>query len=271
MHDDVVRQFENKIVLCNCDTEKSAFFTFFKLQFEHLKLKKVIFTHHEPSGASSYKLEWDGTKVVEDGVVKMTNLIKTPLEGDGDFRSPECVALLDEADIVVTNPPFSLFREFIQLIVSHGKQFYVIGSKNAITYKEVFPLIKEDKMWLGRNAVKTFVKPDGTTQTFGNIGWFTNIPSDKRNEQLDLPERYQLHAERHPHYDNYDAIECGKVKEIPGDYDGVMGVPITFLDSYSPEQFEILGLDDHRVEWAGKAPAINGKQVYRRIIIKRRK
>ena len=165
--------------------------------------------------------------------------MKTSLEGNGDFRSQECLDLLDECDIVVTNPPFSLFREYVAVLMEHEKKFLIIGNKNAITYKEFFPLLKDDEVWIGCTNVKEFLQPDGSTKKFGNIGWFTNLDVAKRHEKLILWKHYT--SEEYPKYDNYDAINVNKVSEIPCDYDGVMGVPITFLDSFSPDQFEILG------------------------------
>lgn len=270
MHEDYVRQFQGKTVLCNCDDpEWSNFFHFFRLHFKQLGLKKVIFTHFEMDGSPSYKLEWSGDYLGYDTL----NLIKTPLKGNGDFRSPECVALLDECDIVVTNPPFSLFREFVHLIVDHGKDMVVIGSMNAITYKEIFPLIKENKLALGYTQPKIFIQPDKTEKQFGNILWYTTLDLDKYHEELFLGCKYALHPERYPKYDNYDAINVDKVKEIPGDYDGVMGVPITFLDKYNPDQFEIIGVDRYTVPkeaLVGGRVAIQGKPCYARILIKRK-
>lgn len=202
----------------------------------------------------------------------------TELQGNGDFRSEECVELLKQADIVVSNEPFSLFREYIAQLIKYGKKFLVIGNSNAITYKEVFPLIKENKLWLGVNPVKEFITPltevenektqyvkDGKVyQKFGNICWFTNLTHSKRNRPLDLVQKYD--PRYYPKYDNYDAIECSKVMDIPMDYQGVIGVPITFLDKYCPTQFRIVGfrkgLDD-------KDLSINGYCPYFRILIQK--
>lgn len=163
------------------------------------------------------------------------------LQGDGDFRSEECLALLDEADIVVTNPPFSLFREYVATLMERKKKFIVIGSQNAITYKEVFPLLKDDDVWLGFTHPKEFIQRDGMVKKFGNICWFTNLDIKKRHEELILVKKYAEHEGEYPTYNNYDTIEVSKVADIPLDYDGVMGVPITFMDKYNPEQFEIVG------------------------------
>lgn len=175
--------------------------------------------------------------------------VKTPLEDNGDFRNKECLDLLDECDIVVTNPPFSLARNYVQCLREHNKQFVIIGDLNWITYKEIFPMLKDNEVWLGYSSVKEFVQPDGTIKKFGNKLWYTNLDIQKRHERLILWQRYYDDdrnplpdaEERYPHYDNYDAINVDKVADIPVDYSGVMGVPITFLDKYNPKEFEILG------------------------------
>jgi hypothetical protein len=202
------------------------------LNFSQLGLKKLISTHYDKT-EPTYKMVYEGgdDNDIEAGV-------KTPLEGNGDFRNQECLDLLDEADVVVTNPPFSLFREYVAVLMEHGKKFLIIGNKNAITYKEFFPLLKEDKVWIGYNNVKEFMQPDKSIKKFGNIGWYTNLDIQKRHEKIVLWKNYM--PEEYPKYDNYDAINVNKVSEIPVDYDGVMGVPITFLDKYNPEQFEIV-------------------------------
>lgn len=230
--------FKDKVVYCNCDDpEESNFWKFFKARFNGLKLKKLISTHYDQEGKSSYKLEYDGERVV-----------KTELEGNGDFRSPECVELLKESDIVVTNPPFSLFRDFIGLLMKYNKKFAIIGNMNAITYKEVFPLIKENKIWLGYSQPKIFIQPDGSEKKFGNILWYTNLDIPKRHEPMLLGWKFEKGLEMgiYQKYDNYDAYNVDKVCQIPRDYDGVLGVPITFLDKYCPEQFEILNANDYR-------------------------
>ncbi len=205
----------------------------------------------------------------------------TELEGDGDFRSPECIELLKETDIVVTNPPFSLFREYVSQLIEYDKKFIIIGNQNAITYKEIFPLLKENKMWLGyhfgdmkftvpeyyeERQTRFWIDENGQKwRSLGNICWYTNLDIKKRHEEMILVKRYN--QEKYPKYDNYDAINVDKVADIPEDYDGAMGVPITFLDKYSPNQFEIIkfrkGNDD-------KDLSINGKCPYFRILIKRK-
>lgn len=238
MHEDYVRQFEGKTVLCNCDDpEWSNFFLFFRLHFKQLKLKKVIFTHYEMNGSPSYKLEWDGSYIGYDTL----NLIKTPLKGNGDFRSPECVALLDECDIVVTNPPFSLLREFIGLIIDRKKDMVIIANEVQCTSKEIFPLFQSGKLNFGYNHVKEFRTPDGTKK-LGTVAWFTTFKLDKYNEELPLCCQYEGHEDEYPKYDNYDAIEVNQIRRIPRDYFGVMGVyGPSFLARFNKKQFEILG------------------------------
>ena len=260
--------FKDKIVLCNCDDPTwSAFWKYFHLNFAELGLKKLISTHYDKEEAT-YKMEYTGENDddIEVGV-------KTPLEGNGDFRNKECLDLLDECDIVVTNPPFSLFREYVAVLMEHKKKFLIIGNKNAITYKEFFPLLKEDEVWIGCTNVKEFLQPDGSIKKFGNIGWFTNLDVAKRHEKLILWKQYT--PEEYPKYDNYDAINVNKVSEIPIDYGGVMGVPITFLDKYSPEQFEIIGHEHDTNGNGGNGVThgqfeYNGCGFYKRILIRKK-
>ena len=226
--------FKDKIVFCNCDDPTwSAFWKYFHLNFSALGLKKLISTHYDKA-EPTYKMEYTGG---DDNDIEVG--VKTPLEGNGDFRNQECLDLLDEADIVVTNPPFSLAREYLACLVEHGKKFLIVGDMNWITYKEVFPLLKSNSIWLGNCSVKEFVQPDGTIKKFGNKLWFTNLDIAKRHEKLILWKHYS--SEEYPTYDNYDAIEVSKITDLPVDYDGVMGVPITYLNKHNPDQFEILG------------------------------
>lgn len=281
------KHFKGKTVLCNCDDPfESNFFKYFVLNFNRLGLKKLIATCYATSPIAGQQLSLFDvvggedeqrnksykavvTKVYDvtgDGGVDMfdvAELFKThenelvELEGNGDFRSEECLALLDEADIVVTNPPFSLFREYVATLMEHEKKFIIIGNSNAITYKEVFPLIMQDRLWLGVTRsgtgsmwfrimddfpVKSGQKVENGVryQTIGNSAWFTNLDVKKRHEELILVKRYS--PEEYPRYDNYDAIEVSKIVDIPLDYAGVMGVPITFLGKYNPDQFEIVGI-----------------------------
>ena len=268
--------FAGKVVYCNCDdARKSNFFRFFQKKFNDYGLKKLITTSYNENGHGSvlvYEGDTNGNGKLDDTEIKVSEL-----KGNGDFRSEECIELLKEADIVVTNPPFSLFREYIATLVQYNKKFLVIGNQNAITYKEIFPLIKENKLWTGNNMVKTFRVPQVTNKNcevlpngeiiakFGSICWFTNLDIKKRHEEIILYKSYN--EEEFPKYDNYDAIEVSKVCEIPKDYDGIMGVPITFLYRYNPSQFEIVkfrkGDDD-------KDLCVNGKCPYFRILIRKK-
>jgi hypothetical protein len=267
----------DKVIFCNCDDPvESNFWRYFALNFTHLGLKKLIATHFETT-KPSYKLELTGD-MDENGVVNSDDIIKTTLRQNGDFRSPECIELLKEADIVITNPPFSLFREYVAQLMEYNKQFLIIGSKNAITYKEVFSLIKSNKIWMGygfANGNAYFrinphnqddyangvYDPETGMVKFRNVSWFTNLDLEKRHENITLYKKYN--PEEYPHYDNYDAIEVSKVSDIPIDWDGAMGVPITFLDRYNPEQFDILGITQGRDEYGTKPTKwyINPKQI----------
>lgn len=243
--------FKDRVVYCNCDDPKfSNFWKYFELNFEFLEIKKLIATHYEVE-IPSYKLELIRT---ETGIEK----IKTPLKQNGDFRSEECIEVLKEADIVVTNPPFSLFREFVAQLIKYDKKFIIIGNVNAITYKEIFPLIKNNQVWLGHSihggSIEFRVPNDYPLNGSGcredgngnkyirvkGVRWYTNLDYGKRYEDLILYKKYN--EKEYPKYVNYEAINVDKVKDIPVDYDGVIGVPITFMDKYNPEQFEIISL-----------------------------
>ncbi len=281
--------FKDKVVLCNCDDPyESNFFKYFAMNFNHLGLKKLICTCYAGSpiiytqlslfgeekvvgkvtDRKPYKIEITEIKDLNgDGAFDLQDvelLLKSEegkpklLKGNGDFRSEECIKLLKKADIVVTNPPFSLFREYVAQLIQYDKKFIIIGNVNAITYKEIFPLLKENKMWLGvsiHSGDREFRVPDNYPLNASGyrvdsngikyirvkgVRWFTNLDYSQRHENLILYKSYN--PEEYPTYDNYNAIEVSKTAEIPFDYDGVMGVPITFMDKYSPEQFEILGL-----------------------------
>ena len=237
-----LRHFKDKIVYCNCDDPTwSAFWKYFHLNFAKLGLKKLLSTHYDRENRA-YKMIYTGGDDDDLSVGAVTYL-----NGDGDFRSPECIELLKETDIVVTNPPFSLFREYIATLMNYQKKFLIIVGKNAITYKDFFSLLKNEKVWLGYNNVHEFLQPDGSIKKFGNIGWFTNLDITKRHEKLILSKHYD--SQKYLKYDNYNAINVDKVSEIPYDYTGVMGVPITYLDKHNPEQFEILGYTSGRVEY----------------------
>ena len=269
------KQFRDKIVYLPCDDpaeKKSEFWSFFVNNFDAFGLKKLIATHYDENG-KAYKIWIDGDTsndgFIDDGDAKQEDLI-----GNGDFRSPECIDILKECDIVCTNPPFSLFREFVNQLITHEKQFLIIGNQNAFTYKEIFRLIKTNKVWTGYNMVKKFHQPDGSTKEFGNVCWFTNMPTSKRIEELILTKKYADNPSAYPQYDSCEAIDVSRVVNIPSDYDEIMDVPITFLDKYNPNQFEILGLDDPNLvypNWRGRGPDLNGKTIYRRVMIRRKK
>lgn len=279
------KHFKGKTILCNCDDPfESNFFKYFVLNFNKLGLKKLIATCYATSAISNKEFSLSKvlgndeakegrpykavvTKIYDatgDGGIDMLDVAElfkigenelTELKEDGDFRSDECLELLKEADIVVTNPPFSLFRDYVATLVEYDKKFIIIGNQNAIICKEIFPLLKDNMMWLGNNnpAPKLFYVPTvleerknikkdengNLVASFGNICWYTNLDIKKRHEDLILIKKYN--PDNYPKYDNYDAINVNKVKDIPYDYEGVMGVPITFLDKYNLNQFEILG------------------------------
>jgi len=262
--------FRDKIVLCNCDDPRiSNFFKYFSYNFEFLGLKKLIttcyknqqidlFTQHIDEKA--IYLEYTGDK--NDNRVPDSNEVDIKnLKGDGDFRSKECIELLKEADVVVSNPPFSLWREYMAQLIEYEKQFLIVGSLNAVTYKEIFPLIKDNKIWLGHNnGAKEFNNNVGNIVKFGNIGWFTNLETKKRYEDLILYKKYYGNEAEYPKYDNYDAINIDKTKDIPCDYYSNMGVPISFLDKYNPEQFEISALGNSRENFTPNKDYINPKK-----------
>lgn len=276
--------FKGKIVYCNCDdARESSFFKYFSMNFEHLGLKKLITTGYKADGRGVclvYEGDKNGNKIVDDYEIKVTEL-----EGNGSFETTECIEFLKEADIVVTNPPFSLFRAYVKQLMDYGKKFLILGNNNAITYKEIFSYIKNNQLWLGFSVNKTMEfelsdsyekwdRIDENGKKYGKvpaITWFTNIEHNKRNIELDLYKKYN--PTDYPKYDNYDAINVGKVSEIPIDYDGIMGVPITFLGKYCPNQFEILYLCASHGKVVknipNEAPCINGKWVYARILVKK--
>lgn len=241
--------FNGKVVFCNCDLPESNFVKYFQYNFNELGLRGFL--------SSGYNKD----------------------NGDGDFRSAEVIGLLKQADIVVTNPPFSLFREYIAQLIEHDKKFLVIGNMNAVTYKEIFKLIHDNKIWLGVSPRgMDFQVSDGSLKNV-NTTWFTNLTHKKRNEFLDLYKQYN--PSDYPHYDNYDAINVDKVNKIPYDFSGHMGVPITFLEKYNPEQFEIIWTTDRggdgNLDHIKKehirydAPVVSDKGLYKRIIIKHKK
>jgi len=308
--------FRDKVVFCNCDDPyESNFFKYFALYFNALGLKKLIATCYDGSPIAqqelplfpdenneqkkkAYKVEISEVPDLDgNGATDLTDVklllkssdhnIKAELKGNGDFRSPECIELLKQADIVVTNPPFSLFREYIALLLKYDKKFLVIGNQNAITYKEIFKNMQNNELWLGYKSgdmafrVPNYYEPretrywvDETGQkwrSMGNICWFTNMDIQKRHEYLILVKKYS--PEDYSTYDNYDAINVNKTDDIPNDYPGIMGVPITFLDKYNPEQFELIGIDRYVEDNPnyGKRFTIDGKEIYARILIRNKK
>jgi len=336
--------FRGKVVYCNCDDPfESNFFRYFVLNFNKLGLKQLITTSYKPSPVANTQLQLFGDNKTlantkgrpkitankfiinqvgdynSDGEYNLEDIAQqlqenkhnewAPLDGDGDFRSPECIELLKQSDIVVTNPPFSLFREYVKQLFDYNKKFLIIGNMNAITYKEIFPKIKENKMWLGAtgNGVDmVFAVPNGMEikesyrqkaarlgyignyTRLGNSCWFTNLDHGRRHQSLPLMtmeenRRFNKKVQKNPHcyqkYDNYDAIEVPYTDAIPSDYDGVMGVPISFLDKYNPDQFEIIGMAEDNGKgfsggiWDGKNPhcVVNGQNKFKRIFIKHKK
>jgi hypothetical protein len=295
--------FKDKIVYCNCDDPRvSNFFHYFSYNFEKLCLKKLITTCYKNQDMDLFSqnnseqaiyLEYIGDKN-KNNIPDPEEIGIKHLNSDGDFRSKECIELLKQSDVVVTNPPFSLFREYVAQLVEYDKKFVIIGHQNAISYKEIFKLIKENKIWLGfgfKGGAAHFINKhyedyavagdhkEGMIRVSGVV-WFTNLDISKRHEDLILYKKYN--SEEYPTYDNYDAINVNTTKDIPMDYSGVMGVPITFLDKYNPEQFEILGLSasaGYNKEIVGipflgnkdARPLINGKNTYARIFIRNKK
>ncbi|HFG0472310.1 TPA: adenine-specific methyltransferase EcoRI family protein, partial [Flavobacterium psychrophilum] len=282
--------FKDKVVFCNCDDPRiSNFFHYFSYNFEDLGLKKLITTCYknqesdlfsENKSEKAIYLEYNGDKN-GNRIPDADEIGIKPLKGDGDFRNPESIELLKQADIVVTNPPFSLFREYIAQLVENDKKFLIIGNINAISYKECFKYIKENKMWLGYNCARHFAQPDGTMYETARSFWYTNLDIRKRHEDIILYKTYYGNETEYPKFDNYDAINIDKAINIPIDYEGAMGVPITFLDKFNPEQFEIISSNDVRTNKnipfkehgliKDKESAINGNPTYVRILIKNKR
>lgn len=315
-------QFRGKVVYCNCDDPfESNFFKYFAANFNALGLKKLVTTSYaespiagvqlsllkvkglKPNGKEPFKIEINEVSDTNaDGALSLADVewllkhnanVATPLKDGGDFRSEECIELLIEADIVVTNPPFSLFREYVAQLMEYNKKFLILGDQNAITYRDIFKLIKENKLWLGydNGGTKWFQVPsdyDISTESrkkivsgvqyfsMGRILWYTNLDTTKRHEILTLYKKFT--SEEYSKYDNYDAININKYADIPYNYQGVMGVPITFIDKYNPKQFEIIGLIAGNIRGlagipsaSGKdGPYINGKLKYGRILIRKK-
>ena len=298
------KHFKNKVVLCNCDDPRvSNFFHYFSYSFKQLGLKKLIATCYknqnmdlfsEHKSEKAVYLEYTGDKN-RDNIPDREEIGVQHLNGDGDFRSEECIALLKQSDIVVTNPPFSLFREYVSQLVEYDKKFLIVGTWNAITYKEIFKLIRDDKVWIGINSNRNFsgflvpkhyplhgtearVDEKGNRIiSTNNTCWFTNMDIAKRHEELILCKKYN--KTEYPNYDNYNAIEVSKTADIPIDYKGVMGVPVTFLNKYNPKQFELIGMGEDNGSgysggvWNGgsRSCLVNGKAVFKRVFIRNKK
>lgn len=314
--------FRDKVVFCNCDDPyESNFFKYFALNFNRLGLKRLIATCYNGSPVSGNELLLDFGDTVDDpkkiaykveitevgdengdGAINLADIqylmqndknVISILKGNGDFRSEECIELLKQADIVVTNPPFSLFREYLEQLMLFKKKFIIIGGQNALTYKDVFSYIKSNQMWLGYKfgdmsfKVPEYFEPRATRfwidetgqkwRSLGNICWFTNLDIQKRHEEIIMYKQYCPND--YPNYDNYDAINIDKVSDIPFNYEGVMGVPITFLDKYNPNQFELLGIMNTGEVNEGirypntphGRPLVKGKELYLRVLIRRKK
>jgi len=292
------KYFKGKIIFCNADDPAigedgqdhfgdglggytSNFFRYFQLNFTQLGIKKLITTHYE-ADKPSYKFEIVSSD--HDEQIGLPDYVRTPLEGSGDFRSPECLALLDECDIVVTNPPFSLMKEYLPLLINSGKQFLILGNMNHALFSENFVYFVENRVWLGYNSghfwfrvpdyyeeKKTDFKIDASGAKFrrmGNICWFTNMDIEKRHQPLDLYRHYT--PEEYPMYDTYDAIECGRCSEIPMDTDKIIGVPVTYLACHCSDQFEIVGELKHGCdsEFDFAVPKIDGVNKYMRLLIR---
>ena len=262
--------FKDKVVYLPCDdpvgtndllVTNSSFWSFFVTNFNNFGLKKLIATHYDDKGGA-YKI-WidrpaDGSLISNDG----EEALQISLSGNGDFRSDECIDILKECDIVCTNPPFSMFRDFVHTLMMYDVDFLIIGNQNAFKYKEIFPLIKDGKIWTGYNMVKKFYQPDGTLKQFGNVCWFTNLPTTKRTEPMILTKEYSKNMNLYQKIDNYPgAINVNRLVDIPKDWTGLMGVPITYIDKHCPTQFEIV---DCLV-----CPIVAGTEKYSRIIIQK--
>lgn len=300
--------FKGKHVFCNCDDpEWSNFWRYFALNFKSLGLKQLTSTHYE-EGASTYRMDMfqevpeefannQTFLTLEETGIELPLGYITPLKGDGDFRSDESINILKECDIVVTNPPFSLFGDYVHQLIEHNKNFIILGNQNELTTNSIFPFFKEGKFWAGvyygnmafrvpnrdeykREGKRFWIDEEGNYwRSLGNICWFTNLDHFKRHEELILFKKYS--NEEYPTYDNYNAINVNKVADIPKDYDGVMGVPVTFMYKYNPTQFQVIG-QTHSADKSDEVQAlrtsvenkhrglINGKQVYARILIKRK-
>lgn len=292
------KHFKDKVVYCNCDDPRvSNFFHYFSYNFEKLGLKKLIttcyknqerdlFSQHDSEQA--IYLEYTGDKN-GNNIPDLEEIGIISLKGDGDFRSKESIELLKQADIVVTNPPFSLFREYVAQLFEYDKKFIIIGHQNAITYTDIFPLIRDNKMWLGygfKGGAAHFINEhyedyatagdhkEGMIRVSGVV-WYTNLDLNKRHEDLILYQKYEGNEDKYPTYENYDAIEVSETRNIPMDYKGVMGVPVSFMDKYNPDQFEILGsnrgVNQDPNGIYGRGSYLNGKETFKRLFIRNKK
>ncbi|MBK3498159.1 restriction endonuclease subunit M [Campylobacter fetus subsp. venerealis] len=271
--EDYKRHFIGKTIICPCnDGKKSNFYKYFNLNLKKLRIKKLITTTFDLKDPTA-----KGTKieVTQDGIVE------TKLQGRGDFRSDEVRELIREADIIITNPPFSLFRELVQIAIDEKKKFLIVGGTYSITYVKIFELYEQGKIWLGNNQVNIFTRPNGSKKRFSNISWFTNLKSIKHLEPIKLSKKYRNNEDKYPEYDNYKIIEVTSYKDIPIDYQGVIGVPLTFFLRHNPAQFKILGCDfqikekyPELVKWDykennTKSCILDGKELFTRIIVQR--
>ncbi|HDX6250497.1 TPA: restriction endonuclease subunit M [Campylobacter fetus subsp. venerealis] len=272
--EDYKEYFKDKVIICPCnDGEKSNFYHYFNTNFKNLEIKKLItttFNINDPN-AKGRKIE-----------VTKDEKKETELQGRGDFRSDEVRELIRQADIVVTNPPFSLFRDIIKIVIEENKKFLIVGGTYSITYKMIFELYEQGRIWLGNNQVQIFTRPNGSKKRFSNINWFTNLKSLKHLEPIKLTKKYRNNEDKYPEYDNYKIIEVTSYKDIPMDYNGVIGVPLTFFLRYNPAQFKILGCDfqikekyPELVKWDykennTKSCVLDGKELFTRIILQRK-
>jgi hypothetical protein len=293
------KHFKGKTIYCNCDdhngiglgTPKSNFIKYLADNFQAFGIKKIIATHYEKDKKSTkYILDKNNTG---ENIICIEDVMEYKLNSDGDFRSEECIELLKQADIVITNPPFSLFREYVAKLIEYKKKFIIIGNKNAITYKDIFSFIKNNKLWTGNTPFGKdllFDLPDwfakelisrkkegsgyriinGVLKGRSQSVWFTNLDHRRRHEELDTGKKYKGFEKMYPHYDNFDAINVNKVSEIPTDYNKIMGVPVTFLDKYNPDQFQIIG-NEYDLQIEKGRGYINKKRMYARIFIKKRR
>lgn len=268
------KYFRDKVVYLPCDDpveKKSEFWSFFVNNFDAFGIRKLIATHYDENG-KTYKI-WIDRDITNDGYIDDSDALQEDLTGNGDFRSPECIEILSECDIVCTNPPFSLMKEFLPLILRYNKQFLVIGPLNAITYKKIFPYVLEKRIWAGYNNVRHFKDPEGNDRTMGNTFWYTNLPNRSLTDEIVLTKKYD--SSKYDVFDERpDIININRVADIPTNYDGLMGVPISFFQGkYNPNQFEIVGKIDNGSDsdFDFCKPFVNGVEKFKRLVIRRKK